>query len=104
MSGVPIGIVVAVLLICVPIYKILTANYAPLKIRMLWLVLALGCIAVSLFMSHLQALEYRNATTDQERLSAMIGMGGTGNLIFIFGPLSVFLLLKPFIKSKYSAK
>ena len=104
MSGVPIGMLLFSLIAIIPLYKILTASYAPLKIRIWWLVLALGCIAIALIMSYLQILELQSATTDVERLRAMMGMGGLSNFIGIFGPLAVFLLLKPFIKKKYRDK
>lgn len=49
MSGVPIGILIAVIIMIVPIYKILRANHVLFKYRVAWLLVTAFGIAGGLY-------------------------------------------------------
>lgn len=94
MSGVPIGILIAVIIMIVPIYKILRANHVLFKYRVAWLLVTTFGIAGGLLMGIVQMQAIQEAATAQARARALIGMSPWPNIIVIFSPLAAYIGLR----------
>jgi len=94
MSGVPIGILIAGIIMVVPVYKILRASHVPIKFRVGWILVALFGMAVGIEMSVLQMQAIQDAATEQEQSRAILTMSAWPNIIFIFSPLTAYIGLR----------
>lgn len=104
MNGVPIGILIVILLIIVPMIKILRAKYASLKEKVIWFLISLLGLPIGLFLGYLQALTIQDAQTDIEKMQLLVSQSTLPNMIMNFWALVVFFIFRYLYLTKRKSK
>ena len=104
MSGVPIGILIVILLIVIPVVKILRAKYASLKERIVWFLISLLGLPIGLFLGYLQIQAIQNAPTGAEKMQLLISQSTLPNNIMIFWALIAFFIFRYLYFTKRKSK
>lgn len=104
MSGVPIGILIIILLIIIPVIKILRAQYASLKERLIWFFISLLGLPIGLFLGYLQMQSIQSAQTEAEKMQLLISQSTLPNNIMMFWALIVFFIFRYLYLTKRKSK
>ena len=104
MSGVPIGILIIILLIFIPVVKILRAKYASLKERIVWFLISLLGLPIGLFLGYLQIQTIQNAQTEAEKMQLLISQSTLPNNIMTFWALIAFFIFRYLYFTKRKSK